>query len=48
MTSPVSDVALAKAINKLTDMLEDLEDTQDVYTNMETNDEVDAALEAEG
>jgi transcriptional/translational regulatory protein YebC/TACO1 len=48
MTSPVSDVALAKAINKLVDMLEDLEDTQDVYTNMETTDEVDAALEAEG
>ena len=46
MTSPVSDVAVAKAINKLTDMLEDLEDTQDVYTNMETTDEVDAALEA--
>ena len=48
MTSPVSDVAVAKAINKLTDMLEDLEDTQDVYTNMEPTDEVDAALEAEG
>ena len=48
MTSPVSDAAVAKAINKLTDMLEDLEDTQDVYTNMETTDEVDAALEAEG
>ena len=41
-------MAVAKAINKLTDMLEDLEDTQDVYTNMETTDEVDAALEAEG
>ena len=48
MTSPVSDVALAKAVNKLVEMLEDLEDTQDVYTNMETSDEVDAALEAEG
>ena len=48
MTSPVSDVAVAKAVNKLVDMLEDLEDTQDVYTNMETTDEVDAALEAEG
>ena len=48
MTSPVSDVAVAKAINKFTDMLEDLEDVQDVYTNMETTDEVDAALEAEG
>ena len=40
--------AAFKAINKFTDMLEDLEDTQDVYTNMETTDEVDAALEAEG
>ena len=48
MTAPVSDVAVAKAINKFVDMLEDLEDTQDVYTNMETSDEVDAALEAEG
>ena len=48
MTAPVSDVAVAKAINKVVDMLEDLEDTQDVYTNMETTDEVDAALEAEG
>ena len=38
----------AKAINKFVDMLEDLEDVQDVYTNMETTDEVDAALEAEG
>ena len=48
MTSPVNDLATAKAINKFVDMLEDLEDVQDVYTNMETSDEVDAALEAEG
>ncbi len=48
MTAPVNDVATAKSINKVVDMLEDLEDTQDVYTNMETSDEVDAALEAEG
>lgn len=48
MTASVSDLAAAKAINKLVDMLEDLEDTQDVYTNMETTDEVDAALAAEG
>ena len=48
MMIPVSDVAAAKAINKFVDMLEDLEDVQDVYTNMETTDEVDAALEAEG
>ena len=48
MTTPVSDVAVAKAINKFVSMLEDLEDVQDVYTNMETTDEVDAALEAEG
>ena len=46
--NPVSDVAAAKAINKFVEMLEDLEDVQDVYTNMETTDEVDAALEAEG
>ena len=48
MTNPVSDVNVAKAINKFVEMLEDLEDVQDVYTNMETTDEVDAALEAEG
>ena len=48
MTTPVSDVATAKAIQKFIDMLEDLEDVQDVYNNMETTDEVDAALEAEG
>ena len=48
MMNPVSDVATAKAINKFVEMLEDLEDVQDVYTNMETSDEVDAALEAEG
>ena len=48
MTNPVSDVAVAKAINKFLDMLEDLEDVQDVYNNMETTDEVDAALAAEG
>ena len=48
MMNPVTDVATAKAMNKFVDMLEDLEDVQDVYTNMETTDEVDAALEAEG
>ena len=44
----VSDVATAKAVQKFVDMLEDLEDVQDVYNNMETTDEVDAALAAEG
>ena len=48
MPAPVSDVAVARGINKFVEMLEDLEDVQDVYTNMETTDEVDAALEAEG
>ena len=48
MMNPVADVAAAKAINKFVEMLEDLEDVQDVYTNMETTDEVDAVLEAEG
>jgi transcriptional/translational regulatory protein YebC/TACO1 len=48
MTSPVSDVATAKAVQKFIDMLEDLEDVQDVYHNMETTDEVDAELAAEG
>ena len=48
MMSPVSDVATAKAVQKFIDMLEDLEDVQDVFHNMETTDEVDAALAAEG
>jgi transcriptional/translational regulatory protein YebC/TACO1 len=48
MTAPVSDVATAKAVQKFIDMLEDLEDVQDVFHNMETTDEVDAALAAEG
>jgi YebC/PmpR family DNA-binding regulatory protein len=47
MTTPVNDVATAKAMQKFIDMLEDLEDVQDVYNNMETSDEVDAALAAE-
>ena len=47
MMNPVSDIETAKAINKFVGMLEDLEDVQDVYTNMETTDEVDAALAAE-
>ena len=47
MMNPVSDLDTAKAINKFVGMLEDLEDVQDVYTNMETSDEVDAALAAE-
>lgn len=48
MMNQVTTVEQAKAVNKFVDMLEDLEDVQDVYTNMETTDEVDAALEAEG
>ena len=48
MMSPVSDVATAKAVQKFIDMLEDLEDVQDVFHNLETTDEVDAALAAEG
>jgi len=48
MMNPVADVATAKGINKFIEMLEDLEDVQDVYHNMETTDEVDTALEAEG
>ena len=48
MMNQVTTVEQAKAVNKFVDMLEDLEDVQDVYTNMETTDEVNAALEAEG
>ena len=42
------ELVLRLDVDKFVEMLEDLEDTQDVYTNMETTDEVDAALEAEG
>ena len=46
-TAMVSDLAVAKAVNKFVDALEDNDDMQNVYHNMEVSDEVEAALEAE-
>ena len=44
---PVSDVAVAKAVNKFIAALEEHDDVQDVYTNMEMDDAVAAQLEDE-
>lgn len=45
--TPVTDIAVAKSVNKFIAALEELEDIQDVYTNMDISDEVEEALEAE-
>ncbi|MEG1479398.1 MAG: YebC/PmpR family DNA-binding transcriptional regulator [Kiritimatiellia bacterium] len=46
-TTPVNDIAIAKAVNRFVDCLEDNEDVQNVYTTMDLSDEIEAALEAE-
>jgi len=46
-TTMVTDIAVAKAVNKFVDALENNDDVQNVYDNMEVSDEVEAALEAE-
>lgn len=46
-TTAVSDIAVAKAVNKFVDALEDHDDVQNVYHNMEIDDAVAAQLEAE-
>ncbi|MBR6803047.1 MAG: YebC/PmpR family DNA-binding transcriptional regulator [Kiritimatiellae bacterium] len=46
-TTPVTDVAQAKAINKFIAALEDNEDVQNVYTTADFSDEVEAALAEE-
>lgn len=46
-TTPVTDVAQAKAINKFIAALEDNEDVQNVYTTADFSDEVEAALASE-
>lgn len=46
-TTSVSDIADAKAVNKFVDALEDYDDVQNVYHNMELDDAVAAQLEAE-
>lgn len=42
---PVSDVAVAKAVNKFVAALEEHDDVQDVYTNMDIDDAVASQLE---
>ncbi len=46
-TTPVADLAQAKAINKFIAALEDNEDVQNVYTTADFSDEVEAALAGE-
>ena len=46
-TTPVTDVAQAKALNRFIAALEDNEDVQNVYHTADFSDEVEAALEAE-
>ncbi|EPP8769310.1 YebC/PmpR family DNA-binding transcriptional regulator, partial [Acinetobacter baumannii] len=41
-----TDIDQAKQVMKLIDMLEDLDDVQNVYTNVEFSDEVLAQLDA--
>ena len=44
-TVPVTDVAVAKAVNKFVAALEEHDDVQDVYTNMDLADEVAEKLD---
>ena len=44
---PVSEVSVAKAVNKFVAALEEHDDVQDVYTNMEIDDAVASQLEEE-
>ncbi len=46
-TVMVNDLAVAKSVNKFVDALEDYDDVQNVYHNMEVDDAVSAQLEAE-
>ena len=41
----MTDVAVAKAVNKFVAALEEHDDVQDVYTNMDIDDAVAAQLE---
>ena len=47
LMTTVSDVSQARSVMRFVSMLEDNEDVQDVYTNMDMDDAVIAALEAE-
>lgn len=46
-TVPVSDIAVAKSINRFVNMLEDHEDVQDVYQNMDLDDSIAEQLDEE-
>ena len=46
-TTPVTELAQAKQINKFVAALEDNEDVQNVYTTADFSDEIEAALEGE-
>lgn len=46
-TTMVDDVAVARSVNKFVDALEDHDDVQNVYHNMEISDAVASQLEAE-
>jgi YebC/PmpR family DNA-binding regulatory protein len=43
----VSDIAVARAVHKFIAALEDLDDIQDVFTNMDVSDAISEALDAE-
>ncbi len=45
--TPVTELSVAKAVNKFVAALEDHDDVQDVYTNMDISDDVVTQLEAE-
>ncbi len=47
LMAPVTEVSQARSVMHFVSMLEDNEDVQDVYTNMDMDDAVIAALEAE-
>jgi len=46
-TKPVTDIAVAKAVNKFVSALEDYDDVQDVYNDMEIDDAIAEQLAAE-
>ena len=46
-TKPVSDIAVARAVNKFVSALEDYDDVQDVYNDMEIDDAIAEQLAAE-
>jgi transcriptional/translational regulatory protein YebC/TACO1 len=45
-TVPVTDLALAKALEKLHDTLDEMDDVQQVFSNEELDDDLSAAAHA--